>query len=176
MMSQKVLVFGREDLAEKIMATADPKTCKDIAKQKFPEYNEAVWRAVKYRVVKRGVLEKAGLIPENYFLFFEEMEWCLQIRKKGYKLGTVLTAAVYHKGSATLKKTGTLSRYYMARNQALFVRRNGTTLDLCTFLLTDGLGYVFRCIFSSRRELRKMELSAFLEGMRMDKMEVPDRQ
>lgn len=58
MMSQKVLVFGREDLAEKIMATADPKTCKDIAKQKFPEYNEAVWRAVKYRVVKRGVLAK----------------------------------------------------------------------------------------------------------------------
>ncbi len=120
-------------------------------------------------LVKREVLEKAGLIPENYFLFFEEMEWCLHIRKNGYKLATVLTAAVYHKGSATLKKTGTLSRYYMARNQALFVRRNGTPLDVFTFLLTDGLGYVFRCLFSSRRELRKMELAAFLEGMQMDK-------
>lgn len=120
-------------------------------------------------LVKREVLEKAGLIPETYFLFFEEMEWCLHIQKNGYKLATVLTAAVYHKGSATLKKTGTLSRYYMARNQALFVRRNGTTLNLCTFLLTDGLGYVFRCIFSSRRELRKMEFSAFREGLRMPK-------
>lgn len=120
-------------------------------------------------LVKREVLENAGLIPETYFLFFEEMEWCLTIRKSGYKLATVLTAAVYHKGSATLKKTGTLSRYYMARNQALFVRRNGTMLDLCTFLLTDGLGYVFRCIFSSRRELRKMELAAFWEGLRMPK-------
>jgi hypothetical protein len=57
----------------------------------------------------------------------------------------------------------------MARNQALFVRRNGTPLDVFTFLLTDGLGYVFRCLFSSRRELRKMELAAFLEGMQMDK-------
>ena len=120
-------------------------------------------------LVKREVLEKAGLIPETYFLFFEEMEWCLHIRKNGYKLATVLTAAVYHKGSATLKKTGTLSRYYMARNQVLFVRRNGTTLDLCTFLLTDGLGYAFRCIFSSRRELRKMEFAAFREGLRMPK-------
>lgn len=120
-------------------------------------------------LVKREVLEKAGLIPETYFLFFEEMEWCLHIRKNGYKLATVLTAAVYHKGSATLKKTSTLSRYYMARNQALFVRRNGTPLDVFTFLLTDGLGYVFRCLFSSRRELRKMELAAFLEGMQMDK-------
>ena len=120
-------------------------------------------------LVKREVLEKAGLIPETYFLFFEEMEWCLTIRKNGYKLATVLTAAVYHKGSATLKKTGTLSRYYMARNQVLFVRRNGTALDLCTFLLTDGLGYAFRCIFSSRRELRKMEFAAFREGLRMPK-------
>ena len=120
-------------------------------------------------LVKREVLEKAGLIPENYFLFFEEMEWCLTIRKKGYKLATVLTAEVYHKGSATLKKTGTLSRYYMARNQALFVRRNGTSLDLCTFLLTEGLGYAYRCIFSSRRELRKMEFAAFREGLTMPK-------
>lgn len=120
-------------------------------------------------LVKREALEKAGLIPENYFLFFEEMEWCLNIRKKGYKLATVLTAGVYHKGSATLKKTGTVSRYYMARNQVLFVRRNGTALDLCTFLLTDGLGYVFRCLFSSRREIRKMELAAFREGIRMPK-------
>ncbi len=120
-------------------------------------------------LIKRDVLETTGLIPENYFLFFEEMEWCLNIRKNGYKLATVLAAAVYHKGSATLKKTGTLSRYYMARNQALFVRRNGTTLDLCTFLLTEGLGYAFRCIFSSRRELRKMEFAAFREGFRMPK-------
>ncbi len=120
-------------------------------------------------LVKREVLEKAGLIPETYFLFFEEMEWCLTIWKNGYKLATVLTAAVYHKGSATLKKTGTLSRYYMVRNQVLFVRRNGTTLNLCTFLLTEGLGYAYRCIFSSRRELRKMEFAAFREGLTMPK-------
>ena len=49
------------------------------------------------------------------------------------------------------------------------MRRNGTALDLCTFLLTGGLGYVFQCLFSSRRELRKMEFKAFLEGLGMDK-------
>ena len=34
-------------------------------------------------------------------------------------------------------------------------------------LLTEGLGYAYRCIFSSRRELRKMEFAAFREGLRM---------
>lgn len=122
-------------------------------------------------LIRIEALEKAGLIPENYFLFFEEMEWCMNVRKQGYKLAVIHAAGVYHKGSATLKKTGTVSKYYLARNQALFVRRNGTTSDLCLYLLTKGLAYLYRRIFSfsSRREIRKMEFEAFWEGLTMDK-------
>ena len=125
-------------------------------------------------LVRREVLERVGLIPECYFLFFEEMEWCLNVRKHGYKLAAVFAAEVYHKGSATLKKTGTVGRYYMARNQVLFVRRNGTTFESCFFLVTEGLGYLFRCIFSSRREVRQMEWRAFREGLMMDKNDRKD--
>ena len=122
-------------------------------------------------LIRRDALEKAGLIPEIYFLFFEEMEWCLNVRKQGYKLAVIHSAGVYHKGSATLKKTGINSKYYLARNQVLFVRRNGTTFDLCLFLLTKGLCYLYRRIFSisSRREIRKMEFEAFREGLTMNK-------
>ena len=122
-------------------------------------------------LIRRDALEKAGLIPEIYFLFFEEMEWCLNVRKQGYKLAVIHAAGVYHKGSATLKKTGTFFKYYMARNQALFVRRNGTTSDLCLYLLTKGSGYLYRRIFSisSHREIRKKEFDAFWEGLTMDK-------
>ena len=122
-------------------------------------------------LIRREALEKAGLIPEYYFLFFEELEWCLNVRKQGYKLAVIHDTGVYHKGSATLKKTGTVSKYYLARNQALFVRRNGTTSDLCLYLLTQGLGYLYRRIFSisSHREIRKKEFDAFWEGLTMDK-------
>lgn len=122
-------------------------------------------------LIRRDALEKAGLIPEMYFLFFEEMEWCLNIRKHGYKLAVVCGAEVYHKGAATVKKTGTFYKYYVARNQVLFVRRNGTMFDLSLFLLREGLGYLYRRIFSisSHREIRKMEFDAFWEGLTMDK-------
>ena len=116
-------------------------------------------------LVRREALEKAGLIPENYFLLFEEMEWCLKVRKCGYRLATVFPAGVYHKGSATLKKTGTMNRYYMARNRVLFVRRNGTVFELIAFLLIEGLGYMIRPLFSSKKDVRKMERDAFLEGL-----------
>jgi hypothetical protein len=119
-------------------------------------------------LVRRDVLEKAGLIPECYFLFFEEMEWCLKVRKAGYKLVTVLDVGVYHKGSATINKMGTVSRYYMARNRVLFVRRNGTPVDAFLFLLGQTPFYFLRTLFSSKKEIRKLELEAFLEGIRMD--------
>ena len=58
MMYHKVMMFGREDLAEKIMRTSDPKQCKAIAGQPFPEFNSATWEATCYTVVKRGVKAK----------------------------------------------------------------------------------------------------------------------
>ena len=120
-------------------------------------------------LVRREVLEQVGLIPECYFLFFEEMEWCLCVQKAGYKLATVFNTGVYHKGSASIKKTGTLSRYYMARNRVLFVRRNGTLLDYLIFLVVEGPAHFFRTLFSSKKEIRKLELNAFLDGVRMEK-------
>ena len=120
-------------------------------------------------LVRREVLEKAGLIPECYFLFFEEMEWCLHVQKAGYKLVTVADAGVYHKGSATVNKMGTVSRHYMARNRVLFVRRNGTPAEEVLFLLGQTPFYFLRTLFSSKKEIRKLELAAFLEGIRMDK-------
>ena len=119
-------------------------------------------------LARKEVLEKVGLIPECYFLFFEEMEWCLRVQKAGYRLATVFNTGVYHKGSASIKKTGTLSRYYMARNRVLFVRRNGTLLDYLVFLIIEGPAHFFRTLFSSKKEIRKLELKAFLEGMRME--------
>ena len=58
MMYHKVMMFGREDLAEKIMQTSDPKQCKAIAGQPFPEFRSATWEATCYTIVKRGVKAK----------------------------------------------------------------------------------------------------------------------
>ena len=58
MMYHKVMMFGREDLAEEIMQTSDPKQCKAIAGQPFPEFRSATWEATCYTIVKRGVKAK----------------------------------------------------------------------------------------------------------------------
>ena len=58
MMYHKVLMFGRYDMANKIMKTSDPAECKNIAKQKFKEFVPEIWEKTCYTIVKRGVKAK----------------------------------------------------------------------------------------------------------------------
>lgn len=97
-------------------------------------------------VFRRELLEKVGFLPEEYFLFFEENEWCYKIRQIGYSIVCYGETLVIHKGSATINKFNGLSEYYTYRNMVLFIRRNGTLKNklifypyICLFVLKSGL-------------------------------------
>lgn len=63
MMYHKVMMFGRNDLADRIMKTTNPKDCKDIARQPFSEFNSVTWDSTCYTIVKRGVKAKFSQNP-----------------------------------------------------------------------------------------------------------------
>lgn len=72
------------------------------------------------------LIKEVGYIPENYFLFYEENEWCVTIKKAGYEVVCVADAKVIHKGSASINKVSGLSEYFMYRNLVVFMQRNAT--------------------------------------------------
>lgn len=84
-------------------------------------------------VCKREVFEKVGLIPENYFLFFEETEFCIKAKKNGYRLLCVYESKIYHKGSSTISKFGGLSYYFLNRNRVVFIKRNCNVIQKTVF-------------------------------------------
>lgn len=75
-------------------------------------------------MVKREVIEKVGAMPEVYFLYYEEHEWSVKIRKAGYTIMYQPQAVVMHKESVSVQKASTLKTYYINRNRILFMRRN----------------------------------------------------
>ena len=75
-------------------------------------------------VVKREVIEKAGLMPECYFLYYEELDWSMMIRRAGYDIWYEPSFTVYHKESQTTGQSSPLKSYYMTRNRLLFAKRN----------------------------------------------------
>lgn len=80
-------------------------------------------------MVKREVIEKAGLMPECYFLYYEELDWSMMIRRAGYEIWYEPTCTVYHKESQTTGQNSPLRTYYITRNRLLFARRNVQGLD-----------------------------------------------
>ena len=80
-------------------------------------------------MVKREVIEKAGLMPECYFLYYEELDWSMMIRRAGYEIWYEPTCTIYHKESQTTGQNSPLRTYYITRNRLLFVKRNVLGLD-----------------------------------------------
>ena len=80
-------------------------------------------------MVKREVIKKAGVMPECYFLYYEELDWSMMIRRAGYEIWYEPTCTVYHKESQTTGKNSPLRTYYITRNRLLFVKRNVQGLD-----------------------------------------------
>ena len=75
-------------------------------------------------MVPRKAVEDAGLMPEDYFLYYEELDWCEKIRRAGYEIWLEPTARVYHKESHTVSQMGAMKSYFMFRNRMLFIQRN----------------------------------------------------
>lgn len=77
--------------------------------------------------VRRETLEKIGLLPEPYFMYYEDIEWSLRARRAGYRVVVAGLARVWHKVSQSAQKLGTPARhYYDIRNRLLFARRNAS--------------------------------------------------
>ena len=75
-------------------------------------------------MVPRKVVDEVGLMPELYFLYYEEFDWCEQIKRKGYKVYYQYKSLIYHKESMSVGKKSTLKTFYLNRNRILFMRRN----------------------------------------------------
>ena len=75
-------------------------------------------------LVKREAIEKVGLMPECFFLYYEEIDWSMMFSNTGYEIWYDPCCTVYHKESQTTGQNSPLRTYYITRNRLLLVKRN----------------------------------------------------
>jgi GT2 family glycosyltransferase len=75
-------------------------------------------------MVSREAINKAGIMPTCYFLYYEELDWSMMIRRAGYDIWYEPASTIYHKESQTTGQASPLRTYYITRNRLLLVRRN----------------------------------------------------
>lgn len=125
------------------------------------------WATGCCMLVSREAIMKTGLLNEQYFAYFEDVEWSLRFRKAGFEIALAEKAVIYHEAGASSKKThseGTLSPrvfYFNVRNQFLLLRSEGIVAGIVYhfFRFLAWAGY-----FLARGRFKKMK--SVLKGMR----------
>ena len=75
-------------------------------------------------LIKKEVIENVGLLPEEYFMYYEDTDYCIQVREAGYKLGVLEDSVIYHKVS--LSSGGENSPFSIKwgnRNRLIFMNK-----------------------------------------------------
>ena len=75
-------------------------------------------------MIKREAMEKVGLMPENFFLYYEEIDWSMMFTRAGYEIWYEPSCTIYHKESQSTGQSSPLRTYYMTHNRLLLVKRN----------------------------------------------------
>lgn len=89
----------------------------------FNELAETDYVTGAAMMVKREVFERIGILDDNYFLYYEDTDFCLRAKKAGFKIVYAPAAVVYHENAQSTGIGSSLQDYFITRNRLLLARK-----------------------------------------------------
>lgn len=99
-------------------------------------------------LIKRKAFEKIGFLNENYFLFFEDVDFCLRAKKASFKIALEPKSIIIHKLSEGRKKPFYYMRY--------LIRSNLTFINHWLPFYRRPLAYVYLLLLSFKMLLNRI--------------------
>lgn len=98
--------------------------CGEIDKRQYDTARPTPYAHGAAMMVKREAINKVGLMPECYFLYYEELDWSMMFHRAGYDIWYDPATTILHKESQSTGQGSPLRTFYITRNRLLFVKRN----------------------------------------------------
>lgn len=109
-------------------------------------------------LVRRALVEQIGMLDERFFLYWEEVDWCLRARKHGWKIIQVPHAKIWHKGVQREYSPTPSVTYYTTRNRFLLLAKHhappAAWLASCAQTLRTLVSWTTRPKWRTKREHR----------------------
>ncbi len=83
-------------------------------------------------VVRKEAMDDVGLMDEAFFFFLEETDWCLKMRKKGWKVFHHPDAKIYHLQGQSAGKVNIKARIEYWSSRYIFFEKNYGSTALTT--------------------------------------------
>ncbi len=131
----------------------------EVDRGQFDQEKEVFFATGCAFLARREVFERVGFFDQRFFLYLEDLDFCLRVVKEGFKIIFIPQALVYHKNAASSGGSGSkLQNYYLTRNRLLFGFRHGYW-KIKLFLARDLLR-----ILLSQDKIRREAARDFLTG------------
>jgi adenylylsulfate kinase len=114
-------------MSKSILRIFSPRKCKEaarIAQTNFTEPTSVDYVLGACMMVRRRAIHDAGMLDEDYFLYYEEIDWCLRIKKAGWKVYHLPDVKVYHLRNQSIKKMNLKARVESWQSRYLFFQKN----------------------------------------------------
>lgn len=98
-------------------------------------------------LIDSNVFKKVGLLPEGYFMYFEDVDFCVKVKDAGYKLIYNPNSEIYHKVS--ISSGGEESPFilkYSNRNRLKFMKKYKHKVSFTMYMLSITYFYITRFI------------------------------
>lgn len=117
-------------------------------------------------LMSRKILETVGDWAEEYFMYYEDMDYSLRIAQAGFKIFYEKNAVVYHKVGRTAGRDSKLSIYYNVRNRFYVIKKYRFNkkcwwYSVCTRLVR-GLGGILK---NSNEKVIFQAMSDYKKGL-----------
>lgn len=89
------------------------------------------WASGCCMLMSRNMIQAIGLLDKDYFNNYEDVDYCVRAKKKGYRIIIAPEAKIYHKFAASMGgKASPFYTYFRTRNNLLFFKKTKQWLPL----------------------------------------------
>ncbi len=116
-------------------------------------------------LIRTAALADIGLLDERFFLYEEDVDWCLRSREQGYRNLYVPTSRVRHsEDDSETRRVRTT--YYLNRNRHLLHRKHHLGWQARTLLYVHQLYWLCRWTLGPERRAKRAERDAMWLALR----------
>jgi GT2 family glycosyltransferase len=132
-------------------------------------------------LISTDAVSAVGLLDDEYFAYYEDVDWCFRLRRLGLRSYTVPKSVIRHKKSASTGASGTnqlsaIAAYFIARNAFVFARGNLTGIRRVIFRLAQLLVRApYNLLFRTRSGSRRAYLDGLWDGVAHRSARAPTR-
>jgi GT2 family glycosyltransferase len=109
------------------------------------QVREVDWVSGACLLVRRQAIDQVGLLDENIFMYFEDNDWCLRMRLKGWRIYYNPTVSITHVGSQSLAQNPAARHAYYRSLDHFYAKHYGVFARLLLRVALTPYRLLARC-------------------------------